>query len=366
MGFRARSSLPPAPEATTALGMAAEALAPGGTVEFASGAIPDAIADNSNERTAYWNTKFYWDATRREAQAIAIGTGFTRMTHLLYSAEDNAWSRVTPFDAPTVLGCPSLGHPYSWHCMTPDGTYWLKLSTREELAFRRRADWSIMAWSALDKTPAWTTPSTAWPESLEWHDAMGKAVFRIGSTVITLDVLGYLHSGTLSPQQLPIAPATTESNKAAMGYCRALGSLICFSAGVGQPCYRIRADGSMQTLGPVPRWVMNGNVSIDETQVDSRALYVDDPLGLTGYLLERQPTDSLLANRVWRMNNVGSTWDGTWSEIGTHGLFHAVRSDGRPPGGTALVCAIPEYGVVWALRQRDVDYIDSFLWKPGS
>lgn len=354
----------PGSSGPTVLGTLAEAMAPGSTIEFASGALPSAMCDNNGERVVYWNNKFYWDAERNEAQAIAIGTGFTAMTHMLYSASLNTWARTTPFDAPSVLACTNLGHPYSWHFMTPDGTYWCKRSTEIAFAYRRRSNWSTGPWAAASKTPLFAATSSTWPETAEWHAAMGNAIFRIGSTAWALDVQQFLENGTWGAAQLPIAPASTQAEYAAMGYCTALQSMICFRSAANAQCYRIRPDGSMETIGPVPRYVLNGNRTMTSADTNKYAMFVDDPRGLTGYLLERQPTDSTLPNRVWKMNNQGPTWDGTWSEIGTHELFHKARADGKAPGGTAITCSIPEYGVVWALRQRGTTYCDSFLWKP--
>lgn len=355
----------------TALSTAAAALAAGSTVEFRSD-LTSAIAANGTEPFVYWNHKFYWDETRREAQGIGLGTGFTNCTHALFSDDNDLWYATSSYDTPVVWNCPAYGHPYEWHFMSPDGTYWCKRSTEEALQYRTRADWSTSPWIEADKTPTWTA-ATSYPESIEWHAAMGKALFRSSSVVVALDTAQFLIDASWTPETLAIAPFATTANKSSFKYCTALRSCVAFGVNYGATqdnTYLIREDGTMETMaGQPPRWVMNGNVIIDTPDVDKYAYFVDDPLKQTGYLIERQPyslASTGTQSRVWRMDNSGTAWNGGWIEAGYTDLFSKARSDSAAIGVRAALVSVPNYGVVWALRQNTSARIDSFLWKPPS
>lgn len=376
----------PPPPGTTALSIAAASMSAGDVLEFPAGELPAQCLGQAHrgEKFVYWNAKFHWDATHAEAQVIGIGTGFSPFGHALYSDSGDAWQAIDAFDPVAVLGTPPYGHPYSWHTLTPDGTYWVQRSSTdggtisgtdyETLMYRTRDQWTTNPtgpWRSEDRTTAWPCRNTAdpnatngWPGSIDWHDAMGRAIFRNGRSVFTLDLEGFLASGNLDPTALAIHPIATSKFYAGTGYCTAIDSLLCFGSSASDQCYAIDAAGVMSTYDPPPRLVLNGNITLSATDTNKYAIYVDDPTGAAGYLLERQPLDSVLPNKVWKMSITAGSWDGTWTEVGTHTLFHSARGDGRLSGGTCVVAPVTTYGVVWCLRQRSVDYTDSVLWKP--
>ena len=347
----------------------ASQLAPGQSVEFNSDAT-NTWCNNSNEPVVYWNHKFHWDEINKEAQIIGIGTGFANFRHAWYMDATNEWGYGPSFDPVSLWPVTNLGHPYQWHTMTPDGTYWVKRSTEKSFQYRKRSDRASGAWSGASKTPDYVGTFTSWPEALDYHHAMDKAILRYGATVMAIDLAGHVGVGSWGYETLPIAPSITRSgDKCAMHYCHALQSMIFFGVNDGatqDSQYILRADGSFEQMtgGKPPRYVMNGNITLTSTDTERYCLFVDDPLKQSAYLLERQPASSTLPNRVWKMNNTGTAWDGTWTEIGTTDVFKKPRADRKSIGTRPAVCAITTYGVVWVLRQVDVTRCDSFLWRP--
>jgi hypothetical protein len=376
----------------------AKSLAPGESVEFNTNqnqwALNASPQEPGGEQTIYWTHKFYWDEVNREAQGIWIGVYFGPFRHSRYLDASSEWVYRNGFHpaaewgmATTMIGPPASvrGHAFEWHMMDPDGTYWVKRSEERRFQFVRRSEWSTAPWPAVNVTPEFISPHTAdnWPEQLDYHVEMDRAILRWGSTVVSFDFRKFVASSAWDYQVIcsnrepgPILPIMPQSSKfpdkCSTRYCHALKSMIFFGHNYGASQdhqHLLRADGTIERLPNFPpRFVVNGNQTLTTFGDEYVGVFIDDPLKQSAYIVEHNTSSNLNPRRVWKMRNVGTSWDGTWDEVGTTDVLTNPRSDLKSSGTRPAFCPIPNYGVIWVLRQRNDDgglrRIDSFLWKP--